>query len=192
MRNSGEVDPPAKGGPAGDTDVGRQDPLDLSTTEWRVGYRRPPLATRFPPGQSGNPRGSRKRAGTFGAAMAAALGEKVDVKENGRSRRITKLEAAAKQLANHAASGIGVRCSSLSVCSKPTTAARRERRPNASARATNWSLPSWCGGYGGCRDAGAIAEVQALLTAVLARSRSLECIKGLGKLNCTPRLRHWI
>jgi hypothetical protein len=65
--------------------------------------RRPPPATRFRPGQSGNPRGSRKR--TFGAAVAAALGEKVDVKENGRSRPMTKLEAAAKQLANRAASG---------------------------------------------------------------------------------------
>ena len=67
--------------------------------------RRPPPATRFRPGQSGNPRGSRKRAATLGAAVAAALGEKIDVKENGRSRRVTKLEAAAKQLANRAASG---------------------------------------------------------------------------------------
>ena len=81
------------------------DPDPSPTTEWRVGYRRPPLATRFRPGQSGNPRGSRKREGTFGAAVAAALGEKIEVKENGRSRRITKLEAAAKQLANHAAMG---------------------------------------------------------------------------------------
>ena len=53
----------------------------------------------------GNPRGSRKRARTLGAAVAAALDEKVDVKENGRSRRITKLEAAAKQLVNRAANG---------------------------------------------------------------------------------------
>ena len=53
----------------------------------------------------GNPRGSRKRARTLGAAVAAAMDEKVDVKENGRSRRITKLEAAAKQLANRAANG---------------------------------------------------------------------------------------
>jgi len=45
------------------------------------------------------------RGRTFGAAVTAALGEKIDVKENGRSRRITKLEAAAKQLANHAAMG---------------------------------------------------------------------------------------
>ncbi len=33
------------------------------------------------------------------------MDEKVDVKENGRSRRITELEAAAKQLANRAANG---------------------------------------------------------------------------------------
>ena len=75
------------------------------TGEWSVGYRRPPLASRFRPGQSGNPRGSRKRARTLGAAVAAALNEKVAVKENGRQRSITKLEAAAKQLANRAAKG---------------------------------------------------------------------------------------
>jgi Family of unknown function (DUF5681) len=67
--------------------------------------RRPPLATRFRPGQSGNPRGSRKRAPTLGAAVAATIAEKIAVKENGRSRPMTKLEAAAKQLANQAANG---------------------------------------------------------------------------------------
>ena len=37
--------------------------------------------------------------------MARALGEKVEAKENGRRRRITKLEAAVTQLVNRAASG---------------------------------------------------------------------------------------
>ena len=53
------------------------------------------------------------RAGAPGArripsplsAVAAAAGESVEVKENGFVRRITKLEAAAKQLANRAAKG---------------------------------------------------------------------------------------
>ena len=60
------------------------------------------IATRFRPGQSGNPRGSRNRASTLGAAAAAAMDEKVEVKEDGRRRRITKREAAAKQLADRA------------------------------------------------------------------------------------------
>jgi hypothetical protein len=37
--------------------------------------------------------------------VAKALGEKVEAKENGRRRRITKLEAAVKQLVNRAANG---------------------------------------------------------------------------------------
>ena len=37
--------------------------------------------------------------------VASALGERVEAKENGRRRRITKLEAAVKQLVNRAASG---------------------------------------------------------------------------------------
>ncbi len=69
------------------------------------GREGPPHAACFKPGQSGTPRGSQKRARTLGAAVAAAMDELVAVKENGRQRRITKLEAPAKQLAGRAANG---------------------------------------------------------------------------------------
>ncbi len=71
----------------------------------RVGYCRPPMATRFRPGQSGNPRGRPKGARNLGTVVAAALNERVAVQENGERRQITKLEAAVKQLVNRAASG---------------------------------------------------------------------------------------
>ena len=71
----------------------------------RVGYRRPPVGTRFRPGQSGNPRGRPKGARNLSTVVAAALSERVAINENGRRRRITKLEAAVKQLVNRAASG---------------------------------------------------------------------------------------
>ena len=71
----------------------------------RVGYGRPPRATRFRPGQSGNPRGRPKGARNFSTVIASALSERVAVTENGRRRRITKLEAAIKQLVNRAAAG---------------------------------------------------------------------------------------
>ena len=71
----------------------------------RVGYGRPPLATRFRPGQSGNPRGRPKGARNLSTVIASALSERVAVTENGRRRRITKLEAAIKQLVNRAAAG---------------------------------------------------------------------------------------
>ena len=72
--------------------------------EERVGRRHPPVVFRFRPGQSGNPRGRPKR-NRVGALVEKALGEKVEVTENGRRRSITKLEAAVTQLANSAAKG---------------------------------------------------------------------------------------
>ena len=72
---------------------------------YKVGYRHPPLATRFRPGTSGNPRGRPKGARKLATVLAAALAERVVVAENGRRKRITKLEAAIKQLVNRAISG---------------------------------------------------------------------------------------
>jgi hypothetical protein len=80
-------------------------PAKAAEDSERVGYRHPPLSTRFRAGQSGNPRGRPKGARNLSTIIAAALGEKVAVTENGRRRRITKLEAAIKQLVNRAASG---------------------------------------------------------------------------------------
>ncbi|MGA7324132.1 MAG: DUF5681 domain-containing protein [Rhodomicrobium sp.] len=72
---------------------------------YRTGYRHPPLATRFRPGTSGNPRGRPKGARSLATVLASTLAERVVVTENGRRKRITKLEAAVKQLVNRAASG---------------------------------------------------------------------------------------
>jgi Family of unknown function (DUF5681) len=82
-----------------------QPDLQPAAANERVGYRRPPVGTRFRPGQSGNPRGRPKGARNLSTVVAAALSERVAVNENGRRRRITKLEAAVKQLVNRAASG---------------------------------------------------------------------------------------
>ncbi len=71
----------------------------------QVGYGRPPIATRFRPGKSGNPRGRPKGARNLASVVAAAIGERVAITENGQRRRITKLDAAIKQLVNRAASG---------------------------------------------------------------------------------------
>ncbi len=81
-----------------DTDPG-------SSEAFGVGYGRPPIETRFKQGVSGNPRGRPKGARNFASIVAATLGERVVVNENGRRKRITKLEAAVKQLVNRAAGG---------------------------------------------------------------------------------------
>ena len=67
--------------------------------------RRRPRGTPFAPGQSGNPRGRPKGARNLNTIIAAALREQVTVRENDRTKRITKLEAAIRQLVNRAASG---------------------------------------------------------------------------------------
>jgi hypothetical protein len=54
---------------------------------------------------SGNPRGRSKGSKCLAAVVAATLGERIAVTEYGHRKRITKLEAAVKQLVNRAASG---------------------------------------------------------------------------------------
>ncbi|THD43467.1 MAG: hypothetical protein E7774_12820 [Bradyrhizobium sp.] len=93
--------------PAVDAAVAPQRPQDpeADSQPERVGYGRPPIATRFRPGKSGNPRGRPKGARNLASVVAAAIGERVAITENGQRRRITKLDAAIKQLVNRAASG---------------------------------------------------------------------------------------
>jgi hypothetical protein len=79
--------------------------MSAEAAAYKVGRGRPPLETRFTPGVSGNPRGRPRGSRGVSAVIAAALAEKVTVTENGKRRSISKLEAAAKQLANKAAGG---------------------------------------------------------------------------------------
>lgn len=70
-----------------------------------VGYGKPPASTRFKRGQSGNPNGRPKGTLNIATVLAKALREQVVINEGGKRRVVTKLEAAAKQLVNKAASG---------------------------------------------------------------------------------------
>lgn len=70
-----------------------------------VGYGKPPEATRFKPGQSGNPRGRPQGSLNVATVLARTLREQLVVTEDGRRKRISKLEAAVKQLTNKAATG---------------------------------------------------------------------------------------
>jgi hypothetical protein len=62
-----------------------------------VGYGRPPEATRFKRGQSGNPRG-RPRNRHNDVPYDTLLGQMVTVREDGRERRVTAAEAFILQL----------------------------------------------------------------------------------------------
>ncbi len=73
--------------------------------DYDIGYGKPPAHTRWKQGQSGNPRGRPSERRDIAAAVLRAAGETVQVTVNGRARRISKLEAAATQLANQAVRG---------------------------------------------------------------------------------------
>jgi hypothetical protein len=74
-------------------------------TDDRDGDDRDKASGRFRKGQSGNRRGRPRKPKSVGAAITGAFNEKVPVTEGGRRRKITKLEATVKQIANKSASG---------------------------------------------------------------------------------------
>ncbi|MCX7307059.1 MAG: DUF5681 domain-containing protein [Afipia sp.] len=63
-----------------------------------VGYRRPPKSGQFRPGQSGNPKGRKKRVANFKTDLTEELSETITIRENGRERRISKQRAFVKAL----------------------------------------------------------------------------------------------
>jgi hypothetical protein len=74
--------------------------------QYEVGYGKPPKHTRFQKGRSGNPRGRPRGSKGWITLVREAVSAKVEVRENGRPlRKITKLEAAVKQVVNKAAGG---------------------------------------------------------------------------------------
>ncbi len=78
---------------------------DDKPDDYKVGYARPPANSRFKPGQSGNPKGRPKGARNFSTEIEAELNARVDVTENGRSKKITKRALVAKKLVNKGAQG---------------------------------------------------------------------------------------
>ena len=77
---------------------------DDDKADYKVGYKKPPLHTRFRTGQSGNPhgrpRGRPRGSKNFSTLLADALNEPVVITEDGRRRKISKRELGFKQLAN--------------------------------------------------------------------------------------------
>jgi hypothetical protein len=94
--------------PVADGGADKQSHLEgegLATAEERVGYRRPPKHSRFRPGQSGNPGGRPLGVKSLSDIVRKIVGQKVTVTENGRTRRIPRLEAILLRAASEASRG---------------------------------------------------------------------------------------
>jgi Family of unknown function (DUF5681) len=76
-----------------------------ATGHYDVGYGKPPKATQFQPGQSGNRRGRPKGAKGLRAELKEELDEYVTITSDGKSRRIRKRRLIIKALAAQAAKG---------------------------------------------------------------------------------------
>ena len=75
------------------------------SASYEVGYGRPPAKHRFPKGVSGNPKGRTKGTQNFATLFMKVMTKTVTITENGKRKKISKLEAAVTQLANDAARG---------------------------------------------------------------------------------------
>lgn len=103
----------------------------------KVGYGRPPKATQFPKGKSGNPSGKARKSQTSSLAdsVVRGLDQKITVvAQDGRKRRIRKGDALAEQIIN---TGLG---KSISAAKLATDLERRAHESQKSVVDDSLSL----------------------------------------------------
>lgn len=76
-----------------------------SSNGYEVGYGRPPKATRWKKGSSGNPRGRPKGARNFQTELAEEIAEKITIREAGSEKKTSKLRVAIKTMVAKAMKG---------------------------------------------------------------------------------------
>lgn len=78
---------------------------DKKNPGYAVGYKKPPAATQFKPGQCGNPKGRPKGAKNATMLLKSEIYSLVPITENGKRKKISKLAALIKQAVNKAVNG---------------------------------------------------------------------------------------
>jgi len=80
-------------------------PKKENATGYAVGRGKPPRHTRFAPGQSGNPGGRKKGSVNLKTMLEEVLTSEIELKENGKKRTVSLLEALLKRAVQQALSG---------------------------------------------------------------------------------------
>jgi hypothetical protein len=76
-----------------------------AAAEPMTGYKRPPIKKRFQKGRSGNPRGRPKESRNLVTVLSEVLNQPVTLKQNGKSKQVTKGDALLGVLLNMASKG---------------------------------------------------------------------------------------
>ena len=66
--------------------------------DYEVGFGKPPKATQFKKGQSGNKKGRPKESVSFALKLEKAMSEKLEVREGGRARKMSKIDVMIQNL----------------------------------------------------------------------------------------------
>lgn len=75
------------------------------TTNYEIGYKKPPKSGQFKPGQSGNKKGRPKGSKNFKTDLAEELAETISITEGGKPKKITKQKAIIKSTVAKAIKG---------------------------------------------------------------------------------------
>jgi len=68
-------------------------PSDNSNNDYEVGYKKPPKASQFKPGQSGNPNGRPSGTKNLKTDLQEELQEQVQINSNGQKQTVSKQRA---------------------------------------------------------------------------------------------------
>jgi hypothetical protein len=96
MTYQGESNKPSKGG---------QDPSESGEPAYEVGNKKPPKEFQFKPGQSGNPKGRPKGSTSLEDKVRNELSKLVTVNQNGKSRKMSKLDVGVRRLVDRFMAG---------------------------------------------------------------------------------------
>ena len=76
-----------------------------TVNNYQVGYGKPPKATRFKPGQSGNPAGRKKNAKSLKTIVQNVAKKKVSVRSENGTKKISQLQALVEKTMHDALRG---------------------------------------------------------------------------------------